>query len=59
MAPQIHAREGYDGKEVDLFAAGVILFVMRSGHPPFGTATAKDPYYKLFMKKPKRWWKFH
>lgn len=32
---------------------------MRSGHPPFGSASKKDPYYKLYMKKPKKWWKFH
>ena len=32
---------------------------MRSGHPPFGEATKKDPHFRVFMKKPKRWWKFH
>ena len=59
MAPEIHNEEPYEGAVVDLFAAGVILFIMRSGHPPFGSATISDPYYKLFSKKPKKFWKFH
>ena len=59
MAPEIHEELPYEGAQVDLFAAGVILFIMKSGHPPFGMANKSDPYYKLFLKKPKKFWKFH
>ena len=31
MAPEIHARNGYQGHEVDLFALGIILFIMYCG----------------------------
>jgi serine/threonine protein kinase len=59
MAPEIHEEKAYDGASVDLFAAGIILFIMKSGHPPFGSATKSDNYYKAFMKKPKKFWKVH
>lgn len=48
MAPEIHARQPYSGPAVDLFAAGIILFIMFSGTPPFTRADPRDPYYKLF-----------
>mmetsp|Transcript_86305 Transcript_86305/g.118994 ORF Transcript_86305/g.118994 Transcript_86305/m.118994 type:complete len:95 (+) Transcript_86305:417-701(+) len=35
MAPEIHNGEAYRGQEVDLFAAGILLFIMKAGHPPF------------------------
>ena len=52
MAPEIHEKRPYEGKQIDIFAAGIILFIMKSGTPPFGRAYSKDPYYKLFLKKP-------
>jgi len=50
MAPEIRAKN-YDGKEVDLFAAAIILFVMYSGGPPFEKAVPNDPYYKVLAAK--------
>lgn len=50
MAPEIRNRK-YDGKSVDLFAAGIILFVMYSGSPPFERTESNDPYYKVFSAK--------
>jgi len=35
MAPEILDGLPYQGQVVDLFALGVILFIMHSGHPPF------------------------
>jgi serine/threonine protein kinase len=35
MAPEIHLRQPYQGRSVDLFAAGIILFIMVAAHPPF------------------------
>jgi serine/threonine protein kinase len=50
MAPEI-ALKSYDGRRTDIFAAGVILFIMYSGNPPFEKATLTDPYYKLIKEK--------
>lgn len=46
MAPEIHLKQGYIGREVDLFASAIILFIMVVGHPPFTSAQANDPFYK-------------
>jgi len=34
MAPEIRTKN-YDGKKIDMFAAGIILFILYSGSPPF------------------------
>lgn len=34
MAPEI-ATKTYDGRKTDIFAAGVILFIMLAATPPF------------------------
>lgn len=47
MAPEIHAKQPYNGASVDLFASAIILFIMYAGTPPFSKADPKDPYYKL------------
>eukprot|EP01017_Pseudomicrothorax_dubius_P006271 TRINITY_DN11761_c0_g1_i2.p1 TRINITY_DN11761_c0_g1~~TRINITY_DN11761_c0_g1_i2.p1 ORF type:complete len:395 (-),score=149.87 TRINITY_DN11761_c0_g1_i2:526-1710(-) len=49
MAPEIVLKTGYSGTAVDLFAAGVILFIMYTGTPPFSEANPNDPYYKLIV----------
>jgi len=59
MAPEIVDNSAYTGVGVDLFAASVILFVMRSQQPPWVQASQKDAYYKRFLNKPKRFWKFN
>jgi len=38
MAPEINQKIPYDGKLVDIFAAGVILFIVYAGSPPFSAA---------------------
>lgn len=50
MAPQI-ANKNYDGRKTDIFASGVILFIMYAGNPPFERALLTDPYYKLLKQK--------
>lgn len=42
MAPEQHLGRAYEGAKVDIFALGVILFVMFSKHPPFNAAIPKD-----------------
>ena len=54
MAPEILARDedylgyqGYQGHAVDLFALGVILFILYSAKRPFKLANLNDPYYAM------------
>lgn len=35
MAPEIRERKTYNGKKVDVFSAGVILFILTQGIFPF------------------------
>lgn len=49
MAPEINEKKPYIGSAVDLFSAGIILFIMYTGHPPFHKALDNDPYYKLLI----------
>lgn len=59
MAPEI-ATKNYDGMKVDIFAAGVILFIMYAGNPPFEKAVPNDPYYRLIKDKNyDTFWKAH
>lgn len=61
MAPEVHQKEPYDGKPVDIFAAGVIMFIMASGTHPFaGTATADTKLYKCIVhQKFDLFWNHH
>ena len=60
MAPEIHLKQPYDGAQIDLFAAAIILFIMVSEHPPFTTATPADPFYRcLAANKHELFWKTH
>mmetsp|Transcript_8261 Transcript_8261/g.11449 ORF Transcript_8261/g.11449 Transcript_8261/m.11449 type:complete len:177 (+) Transcript_8261:347-877(+) len=60
MAPEIIAKQPYQGQVVDLFALGVILFIMRSGHPPFSQASEEDRYYQLLAtNRSDLFWKAH
>lgn len=60
MAPEILEGQTYQGHVVDLFAAGVILFTIHAGHPPFNAALQKDSYYKLLaMNRADLFWKTH
>lgn len=60
MAPEIHMGQKYSGQCVDLFAAGIILFIMVAQHPPFNKATPKDPHYKtISANRLDLFWKLH
>lgn len=49
MAPEISTKTPYNGTKVDIFSAGVILFIMFAGSPPFQSAVQSDPYFRLFL----------
>lgn len=59
MAPEIIANKKYTEK-ADIFSAGVILFIMLAGFPPFQNAVAKDWWFdKLIKGKYKLFWMAH
>jgi len=59
-APEIHKGKGYDGFKVDLWACGVILFIMLAGFPPFQKATLSDWWFhKLYNNKHALFWQAH
>jgi len=45
LAPEIHSRGNYKGSSADIWSAGVILFVMVAGHPPFEVARSPDWWF--------------
>lgn len=60
MAPEIHSKAPYIGTCVDLFAAGIILFIFITGHPAFNQAKANDSYYQLIcMNNHEKFWAYH
>ena len=42
---------GYDGIKNDIFAMGVVLFILNFGHYPFESPTLSDYNYKLIINK--------
>ena len=60
MAPEILSRKAYQGQQVDLFALGVILFILYTGHPPFMSADENDKYYRMLMiNRADQFWLYH
>lgn len=58
MAPEILFNEPYQGNVVDLFALGIILFYMYSGHPPFKNAF-DFLYGWIGNKREDLFWSYH
>ena len=62
MAPELlQKKRYYQGRDVDLFAVAVVLFVMYSKTPPFTSqASHRDPLYKLIVQhKMDKFWEAH
>lgn len=57
MAPELFTNKPYIGQKVDIFAAGVLLFIMVVRHPPFKVAAMQDSRYKLFCFQNETFWK--
>eukprot|EP00831_Metopus_contortus_P038569 TRINITY_DN3029_c0_g1_i4.p1 TRINITY_DN3029_c0_g1~~TRINITY_DN3029_c0_g1_i4.p1 ORF type:complete len:445 (+),score=96.02 TRINITY_DN3029_c0_g1_i4:256-1590(+) len=56
MAPEINMGKPYEGEKADLFAVGVLLFIMVAQHPPFRRAVPLDPFYKLLCQQNSMFW---
>ena len=57
MAPEIFARKAYDGRQVDIFALGVLLSIIVKGTMPFRVAKIEDGYYRmLVMREYNEYW---
>lgn len=50
MSPEIHENKtAFDGFAVDLWAAGVILYIMLTGFPPYDEAMRADQRFDLII----------
>lgn len=56
-SPECLGFKNVDCRKVDIFAVGVILFIMVCGNPPFFRASASDRYFKLLQSKNPNFWK--
>ena len=51
QSPEVVAGQPYDGAKSDLWACGVVLFILVSGRPPFGVCAAKPLHHRDW------WWR--
>mmetsp|Transcript_5859 Transcript_5859/g.9449 ORF Transcript_5859/g.9449 Transcript_5859/m.9449 type:complete len:170 (-) Transcript_5859:468-977(-) len=57
MAPEIKEGKTYDGKQIDVFSTGVILFIIVQGIFPFKEAKKDEYFYNLILNnKLEQYW---
>mmetsp|Transcript_65793 Transcript_65793/g.91058 ORF Transcript_65793/g.91058 Transcript_65793/m.91058 type:complete len:170 (+) Transcript_65793:306-815(+) len=60
MAPELFLNKPYDGSKLDIFCAGLILFIMIAQRPPFESAEVNDHHYRLIAAgRSDIFWKAH
>jgi serine/threonine protein kinase len=60
QAPEILLKAKEYDKKIDIFAMGVVLFILLGGYPPFEHARDNDKWYQFIVhKKYKSFWKSH
>lgn len=51
MAPEIKEGKEYNGQKVDIFSAGVILFILIKGIFPFKEARKSEFFYNMLCQE--------
>jgi len=60
MAPEIISKPyNFDGVKADIYALGVVMYLMTFGVPPFNKACLECPFYNLRSKSPNLFFKRH
>jgi serine/threonine protein kinase len=60
MAPEMFEHHGYDAMKADIWACGVILFIMFAGFPPFQAPKVSDWWFhKLKNNRHDLFWRAH
>lgn len=60
MPPEVLARSPYKGASADIWSAGVLLFIMLSGIPPFEAATPGDWWFdRVRLAQHEYFWAAH
>eukprot|EP00344_Euplotes_crassus_P001899 CAMPEP_0197006306 /NCGR_PEP_ID=MMETSP1380-20130617/34183_1 /TAXON_ID=5936 /ORGANISM="Euplotes crassus, Strain CT5" /LENGTH=270 /DNA_ID=CAMNT_0042425839 /DNA_START=132 /DNA_END=945 /DNA_ORIENTATION=+ len=59
IAPEMHYQNKFMTQPLDIFALGIVLFILIKGSPPFMHAKGTDPHYRLFVTNPEAFWKAH
>ena len=44
---------------VDIFACGIIIFILRCKNPPWKAALEEDPWFNTFVTSYKKFWYSH
>jgi len=60
MAPEMFKNKGYDPRKADIWACGVIVFIMLAGFPPFQKPNTTDWWFqKLQSNRHALFWQAH
>jgi 5'-AMP-activated protein kinase catalytic alpha subunit len=51
VAPELICKKGYDGAKADIWACGVILYVLLAGYLPFQDKNLMDMYQKIYKEE--------